>query len=515
MTISNTEKKTKKSKLKGISTALAIKPVKRGAEFINIRKNLIEKSYNTLKATFGKGNDLTLIQSKILNAVQYYMQRSIYESNLSVDEYYSFHGGNFYGEIDGPLFRMLIGFNSNNFDHIRSVMDQMKIISSDLDTLHEENGKIAFRNMFIEAEYTNNCFKFVVPNYTLRALTNVKTTAVIDLASTNEAFKSRYTATFYEILEMWSYEQNSDDFEVQIPDYDLRVFLKVKYKIENGIVKFSYASPSELRDRVLTNAIKQINDSNIRFHVDYFNYEKMPDGYIWRFSVKSERTLLINKFLSEKSLEILELRMYLRNIGVSETKVVEIITGIVSEYDLEYLIFCVKIVKQSVLKSATKDKKIERQAAYFIGIFNNEETKERFRPIFDDKKAQEKFVAEKRREESLKVLIEAREEHTKKYYELLASAALSQIKLGNVELSEYELGYYTFLENKPLPSAKSILKSLTKTGLTLEHTDTDYFKNFLVAHFTKNHSPEKLKEYLDSKITKSEIKSTLSNDDMP
>lgn len=466
-------------------------------EQFNVVGPKIEKSSSNIHQTLDPKKKISASQAKALNAVQYKLQQLTKELQVTPDQFHKNHPGNITVTMPSSEFRRLICCPSSNTAHMRKIMSELKDLSVSEDTLdsHTGKGRLAFRNLFIAAEYTDAVFRFEIPSATTRLLVTETPSAIIDLLTVANKLSSKYAVFLNDLLEEYSYKESSDDFTIIIEDSKLRNLLKIPFTEHGRERIYSYPQPAMLQRKAVQPAVEGINEANFRFRISEYDYKrnKATDGAIyWRFSVVSQKSLALHQFTEKNRLEIELAGKELTEIAVSAEAAQQALNSLSSDYDLAYLRYNIKIVKDQMKKG-----KAANPGGLFVSCMAR--NKEAFDPVWKHIQLdKETKLAHKRRlyEESLK---QEREAHTEELIDIKVENLISTLNADRSRLEDMCLRFAEYLEKVPTPSAKFMKDRLSKIGADPSVLHDSLFVAFLHSEVRKNLTQQEVDYFSKSK----------------
>lgn len=454
----------------------------------------IEKSTANIHQTLDPTKKITATQAKALNAVQYKLQQLTKDLGLSVSQFHKNHQGNLVVSMPSHEFRRLINCESRNTQYLRNIMLEIKNLSAAEDTLDPEKGKgrLYFRNLFISAEYTEANFTFEIPEETTRLLVTDTPSAVIDVLTVAQKLSSKYSVFLNDLLEEWSYSEQSDDFKVIIEDERFRNLMKIPFKMNGRVKEYSYKQPSILIRKAIDPAVTEINDANLRFEIQEYSHVKKEGKIYWVFKVSSKKTMLIHQFTAKNAVELADTRKQLKDIKVSDEAIRTLLATVSSDYELAYIKYNIDIVK-----AQAKRGKAGNPGGLFMSCM--ERNRESFEPIWTQMRLEREVELSIKKKEYEERLRKEREMHINELIENLASLKLEKLGEDPAAVSHWRDAFKEHLENVPLPAAKKISTALTKNPESLDFVVEPMFLAFMKAHVKKGLTEEQIENFIRSK----------------
>lgn len=453
---------------------------------------LIEKSSANIHQTFNPKIALTATQAKVLHAVQYKLQQMCLDLKYSAKEFHVKHPGELHISMDSSEFRRLIDCESRNTAYIKKVMEELATLSATQDTLTSdpENGSIKFLNFFIGAEYTNSKFTFVIPQHTVRTLVSDDKSAVIDVLTVAQSLNSKYAVFFNDLLEQWSYKEQTDDFIISVTDEELRNLLKIPFKMKGSTKVYSYPQPASFIRIALDPAVSQINAANLRFKVENFYSKKIDKERYWFFEVVSRKTIALHNFAAQNAFALDNIRKALTEFAVAPPAISKIITSITTDQELDYVQFNIDIVRSKMKSNTIKSS----PASLFISIMDSNRDKHEAK--WEELKRERKIQLQVRKTVHEKMLQTQRAEATEKYFEQKATILLEQISSNRDKFPDVKEAFLQHLSNIPTKSSTQLQTRCMKNGLDSNVINEPIFKKFLSSYVKRNIDESELKEYL-------------------
>lgn len=459
---------------------------------------LIEKSSTNIHQTFNPTSTLTAIQAKVLHAVQYKLQQMCLELNYSPQEFHLKHTGPLVVSMDSSEFRRLIDCESRNTAYIRKAMKELSTLSASQDTFTEDpvNGSIKFVNFFIGAEYTNSKFTFILPPHTVKSLVTDNKSAVIDVLTVAQSLDSKYAVFFNDLLEEWSFKENTDDFRITVTDAQLRNLLKIPFKLVGKKKVYTYPQPAALIRTAVQPAITQINNANLRFEVTEFNHSKVDGELYWVFDVVSRKTMALHNFAAQNAVELDDIRKTLREFGVTPSGISKVMNSIDTEKELDYVQFNIDIVRQKK-KSNTIN---TSQAALFMSIMQN--NREAHDEKWTDLKRERQLALTIKKARYEDQLEQQRLNAVEEYFEQKAQIITKQLHSGTKKHPGIVEEFLEYLTNIPTKTSAEIQASVEISGLTSSQIDGTVFQRFLKSYIKKHMDKQEMEDFVNKSGTR-------------
>lgn len=473
-----------------MNSMVTVEPDELGMNSSDIK---IEKSSSNIHQTVDPTKKITATQAKALNAVQYKLQVLAKEYGLSASQFHQNHPGNLIVTMASQEFRRLINCESRNTAYLRKIMDEIKNLSATEDTLDGTGkGRIAFRNLFIAAEYTDSTFKFEVPEETTKLLVTDVPAAIIDVLTVANSLSSKYAVFMNDLLEEWSYKEGTDDFKIVVDDARLRNLMKIPFKMNGRTKVYSYPQPAILKRKAIDPAVSEINEANLRFEISNYTHMKKDGKLYWYFDVISKKTMLVHQFSVKNAFEIADTKQKLRDLRVSEEAIRTIISSMTSDYDLAYVQYNIDIVEQQAKRG---------RAANAGGLFIScmERNKEQFEPIWQDMKVQREADKAFKRNQYEAKLAKDRKARIEELVELTTQVQLDRLIIAPQGADALVDDFIAHLSNIPMPAAKALHSELVVDRQRKDFIKSPLFYKYLQDNVRKNLSSEEIEHYIRSK----------------
>jgi hypothetical protein len=384
-----------------------------------VPKPTITKSLQAIHFTVDPKTEMTLGAAKAFNAVNYLMQMKTHNSRLSAGAYKQLLGeGSVLLSVKSNEFMSLIGCSSRNFDYLKKLVGEIGKMRYSFDNnLTGDDMDYYFTNMFTSGRIVNGEVIFVIPPHTRDLLISEKPVAVIDFITLHANIESKYGMALNDLIqqEMYNCEETTKTFTLE--DSVLRNALKIKCKEENGVLRYSYHQPHELKKKVLAVAIADYNQAGLEYRVTDYSYTKSLGVIYWTFSIEHISEHNRKAILAEMGDDILKASTALVDFKVSEHRRNQLITGIKNEFDLQYILYCIQLVKQ---------KKPTNPAAYFSTVFDS--NKQVFEEIWDVRKLEIEKERVKKAERHVSFLKQQKAEFKKQFFKAYAIAVADRYK---------------------------------------------------------------------------------------
>lgn len=463
---------------------------------------LVPKSSSFIHQTLNPDFAVSATQAKVLNAVQYQLQKKIMECNITTQEFLNNHKGNLEVSIKSELFRKLIKCESRNTEYIKSVMKEMQRLSYQTDSLSKngKTGKFEFVNFFVKASYTARHFVFKMPEEATKHLIGDSVSAVVDVLSVAQNFGSKYSFWLYDLIEEKAHYEQADDFTFIINDETLRNGLKVPFKMEAGNKVYSYKQPKQLARRAIDKVVEELKSSNLRLEIKSYSYSKHNGEYYWYFEIESKKSKLIAEYSQQYSMELDVIRKSLVSIGVSNKAIDDYINKVASDRDRDYLSFNINIVKAQM-----KAGKVRNPAALFVAAMRN--NLEAHSESWKDIKVKQEMIKEAKRAEYQRSILENRINRKIDLVNEKSESTIRLIKSSNDQkwLSLLKEEFVDHLHSMPLDSAKKLSKKLEENGFTPEDFENALFIKFIHQRIEKDITERELEDYIEAVGTKIQI----------
>lgn len=374
-------------------------------------KPTITKSLQAIHFTVDPKTEMTLGAAKAFNAVNYLMQMKTHNSRLGANAYNELLGeGSVLLSVKCTEFMSLIGCGSRNFAYLKKLVSEIGKMRYSFDNnLTGDEMDYYFTNMFTSGRIVNGEVIFVIPPHTRNLLITEKPVAVIDFITLHANIESKYGMALNDLIQQEMFDCEDATKTYTIEDTVLRNALKIKCKEENGVLRYSYAQPNELQRKVLSVAIADYNQAGLEYKVTDCSYAKSLGVIYWTFTIEHVNESNRKAILAEMSDDILKVSTALIDFKVSEHRRSQLITGIKNEFDLQYLIYCIQVVKE---------KKPANPPAYFSTVFDS--NKQVFEDIWEVRKMQIEHERIKKAERHLSFLRQQKSEFKKQFYKAYA-----------------------------------------------------------------------------------------------
>lgn len=398
--------------------------------------NLIHKSHRSIHFTLSPELSMTAQAAKGLNAVMFGLQKSSRMLSPTISEYHAQMGsGNAILSMRLAEFAKLIGAKSmRNYGAIKKTIKEMADIK--VSGSNNRTGKDAyygFYNLFVSAEVIGTTIRFVIPPSSRHMFVNEHSVAVIDFVQVKDSLSSKYSIFLHDMLveNLTQFGEFSGTKTLEFTDEELRNTLKVPFKLIDGIKQFTYAKPSMFISRVLQNAVDEYNSAGLKYIVKGFRH---VSGQTWIFDVVLTSRTFYRSLEETRPDELYLVITSLKAFQLSESSRANILDGIKSEKDFEYLKYCVDVTEKRN-KRVSADKPIDHKAAYFTTVFKS--NREAFEKIWGQLIVEQKLALETERKKAQAELERQKEEHRSIYIKNMADTFLQETYKDEGRLSDF------------------------------------------------------------------------------
>jgi hypothetical protein len=448
----------------------------------------ISKSMEAIHFTVDPRTEMTLGAAKAFNAVNYLLQTKVSESRLAPHEYNERLGdGSIILRAKASEFMTLIGSSSRNYEYLKNLINELGNIRFFYDNFGAGADMDAgFLNMFTSGRIQKNEVLLVIPPHTRNILITSKPVAVIDFITLHARIKSKYSMALNDIVQQQMFDHDKPSKTFVLRDEVLRNALKIKYKEVDGVKVYSYREPNEFKRKVIEVAIKDYNESELDFTVNLDSYKKVGGTVYWTLFIESRTETLKRLLLAEMSNEIIFASKALSEFRVGDFKRNQFISEIVDDYSLQYLLYCIKLTRET--------KGVSNKAAYLISIYDN--NKQIFKQMWEQKKVETENERLKRAENHKAYIEMQKKEFRSRYIKIMMQNMIEYYREHKIfpEIFQEELITHCSNLRKTL-NANVFIKDLTENF----HLDSDspVFRSFCALYVEKHHS-EELTNYVNN-----------------
>lgn len=382
-----------------------------------LAKPTITKSLPAIHFTIDPKTEMTLGAAKAFNAINYLMQMKTHASRLGPKAYSELLGeGSVTLSAKCSEFMSLLGCGSRNMAYLKKLVDEVGKMRYSWDNgLEGHNVDSGFVNMFTLGRVHNGEVVFTIPPDTRNLLITEKPVAVIDFLTLHANIDSKHGLSLNDLIQQEMFGLSDKTKVFTLRDSVLRNALNIKFKEVNGVIKYSYPKAADLKRKVIDVAVKDYNNADLEYKVVFWDYSKQNGEYFWTFKVEHHKEVQKKAVLSELSDEMLKITTSLSDFNVSEQKKAEIISSVNDEYDVQYLLYCIK---------QTKSAKPSNKAGYFLTIYGNNKA------AFDDIWAVRKLELENERtakaERHKAFIQQQKDEFAKQYKKAFANSIIDR-----------------------------------------------------------------------------------------
>lgn len=449
----------------------------------------ITKSSAAIYFRTDPNTEMTLGAAKALNVVTYLIQRRAHSAGLSPDAYNRKLGEGIV-ELDcsSSEFMMLIGCNSKNHDYLKSMVQEAGTMRYKWDNNQSnESMSAGFINAFIKGEVVNGRVRFELPPKTRRMLLTETPVAAINFIALHEKIQSKYGMALNDLIEERTFEERKATLTFTIDDENLRKALKIRATEVDGLIKYSYPFPTDLKRKVIDRAVNDYNNANLDFQIlDDYGYKKVRGTIFWTFTVISRPESERRKLALEFTDELIAANIAMTEFHLPESTRAEIISSIADEYELNYVLFCIQQTKSA------KDAK--NKGGYFTTCYRN--NRDAFASVWEVRKLNRIKEQADRAEQHMQ-FISLQKENFKKQFKKSYIAEIAEIYNKDRKLPS---GFETAVREFCLPKGRTLnadvfLQSVENKG------DIDFNSPVFAAFISTwiaEHCQEDMNHYVES-----------------
>ncbi|EWH08863.1 hypothetical protein DS2_15429 [Catenovulum agarivorans DS-2] len=268
-------------------------------------KNEIYKSDRVSLMT-SEGGVMTATMLKCFNAIQVSLQNFVIEHYTSVDTAEDVLGESVLEfEVPWVEFCQTMGWKSTNRDSAKKTVKTLRQVQVEWGLGEYDTGSAGYLHIISGAKIDNGVLSVRIDPLVRRELLNLRGLASIayDVSLINSAWSDKYTPRFYELcLRNWRDGKNSTRYSVD----GIREAVDCPYEIVNGEKVWANAEFRDFNKRVLSKAVKNINESNfIDFNVQVKTVGKPVHTIFVGLSLKESFDNSLNDRVAKQVLNLL------------------------------------------------------------------------------------------------------------------------------------------------------------------------------------------------------------------
>jgi len=310
-----------------------------------------------------EGGKITHLQHKTVNSILLGAQTYILERYESQQQFEQIIGERTFDfKVPWSNHLKYIGFRSNATEKAKECLNALENLK--IRWNHTEGDEIdeGFQAIISRARIHRGWLEFRMDYDIRRLLLSDDKTIELDLLITNHAFNNKYASFLYEHL-----LRNLKDCGSQIWHVDIETFretMNVPHKIVDGEKKWSYPRFGDLKDRVITPAIKAINNTEATFFD--VTFDKVMSGKFCShlvFHIDEKSHAQQDMFDEEDRLNHLAVEGKLNRYELHD--VAGELFQSNDEKDYQYLLFCLELFEKAYEEKAAQGDPIGSPAGYF------------------------------------------------------------------------------------------------------------------------------------------------------